>query len=74
MWWLQFENLSTYLLSIHPYTHLSEEAKGKGRMGGWHNWVLGIKEVTLYDEHWVLYTTNKLLNTTCETNDVLYIG
>ena len=21
------------------------------------------------DEHWVLYTTNKLLNTTSETND-----
>ena len=44
-----------------------------GEMGGWGNQVMGIKEGTWCDEHWVLYTTDKLLNTTSETNDILYI-
>ena len=42
--------------------------------GGWGNWVMGIKEGTWCNEHWVLYTPDLLLNTTSETNDVLYVG
>ena len=29
---------------------------------------------TWCNEHWVLEATDKLLNTTCETNDVLHVG
>ena len=36
--------------------------------------VMGIKEGTCCDEHWVLYTINELLNTTTKTNDVPYVG
>ena len=36
--------------------------------------VMGIKEGTCGDEHWVLYTTNESLNTTSKTNDALYAG
>lgn len=35
------------------------------------NWMSGIKEATRYNEHWVLHTTDNLLKTTSETNDVL---
>lgn len=35
---------------------------------------MGIKEGTWCDEHLGLYTTDKLLNTTSETNDVLNVG
>lgn len=38
------------------------------------NLVMGNKEDTCCEEHWVLDTTNELLNTTSETNDVLYAG
>ena len=41
---------------------------------GWGDRVMGIKEGTWYDEHWVLYATDKLLNTTSETNDVVCVG
>ena len=34
--------------------------------------MMGIKEGMRCDKHWVLYATDKLLNTTSETNDVLY--
>ena len=43
-------------------------------MGGLGNRVMGIKEGMGFDEHWVLYTTHELLNTTSETNNVLYVG
>jgi len=36
--------------------------------------VMGIKEGTWSDEHWVLYATNESLNTISKTNDVLYVG
>ena len=36
--------------------------------------VMGIKEGTCGDEHWVLYTTNESLNTTSKTNDAPYAG
>ena len=41
--------------------------------GGWAKWVMGIKEGTC-DEHWVLYTTDKSLNSTPETNNTLYVN
>jgi len=34
---------------------------------------MGIKEGTWCDEHWVLYATDELLNSTSETND-LHVG
>ena len=36
--------------------------------------VMGIKEHTCCDEHWMLYVTDELLNTTSKTNVVLYSG
>lgn len=36
----------------------------------WGNGVMGFKEGTWYDEHWVLYTSDELLKTASETNDV----
>ena len=42
-------------------------------MKGWGNWVRGIKVGTLCDEHWVVYTSDELLNTKSETTDVLYV-
>lgn len=41
---------------------------------GYGNWVMDIKEGMYCDEHWSLYITDKLLNTTSVTNDVLYVG
>ena len=42
-------------------------------MGGWGNWLMGTKEGTWCDEHWVLYATDEFLKCTSETNDVLYV-
>lgn len=44
-----------------------------GEVGGG-NWVSSIKEVTRYNEHWVLHMTENLLKTTSETNGVLQVG
>lgn len=41
--------------------------EGRG-MGGWDDRMIGIKEGTCCDEHWVLYTTNESLSTTQKTN------
>lgn len=46
---------------------------GEG-VGGWSHRVMGIKEGTFCDKHWVLYSTNESLNSTSTTNDVLYSG
>ena len=35
---------------------------------------LVLKSSLLCDKHWVLHTTDELLNSTSETNDVLYVG
>ena len=35
-------------------------------MGGWTKWVMGIKEDTCWDEHWVLYVGDELLDSTPE--------
>ena len=43
-------------------------------VGEWDRLVMGIKEGTCCDEHWVLYAANESLNTTSKTNDVLYVG
>lgn len=39
-------------------------ASGKG--------VMGMKEGTLWREHWVLYATDESLNSTFETNNIPY--
>ena len=36
-------------------------------------WVMGIKEGTC-DEHWVLYVSDESLNSTPETNIILYVN
>ena len=52
--------------------NMRDSLTGKQTEGG--NWMMGIKEGTWYDEHWVFYATDKLLETTSESNDVLYFG
>ena len=34
--------------------------------GGWVKWVMGIKEGTFWDEHWVSYVRDKSLHSTPE--------
>ena len=41
--------------------------------GGWVKWVMGIKEGTC-DEHWVLHLSGESLNSTPETNIILYVN
>ena len=45
----------------------------EGRRGGWARQVMGIKKGTC-DEHWVLYVSDESLNSTTETNIVLYVN
>ena len=40
----------------------------------WARWVMGIKEGTCYNEHWVLYVSDESLNSTSETNIALYVN
>ena len=40
--------------------------------GGWAKWVMGIKEGTSWDEHWVLYVSDESLNSTPEIIITLY--
>ena len=41
-------------------------------MGGrWARWVMGIKEGTCCDEHWVLDVSDESLNSTLEINNAL---
>ena len=42
--------------------------------GGWSRWVIDIKEGTCDDEHWVLYVSDKSLNSAPETNTALYVN
>ena len=42
--------------------------------GGWASWVMGIKEDTCDDEHWMLHVSDELLNSTPETNIALYVN
>ena len=41
---------------------------------GWVRWLMGIKEGTCYDEHWVLYVSSKLLNSIPKANIALYVN
>ena len=36
---------------------------------GWGNWLMGIKESTPSNKHWVLSATNESLNSTSETKN-----
>ena len=46
----------------------------EGRVRGWAKWVMDIKEGTCWDEHWVLYVSDKSLNSTPETITTLYVN
>ena len=41
--------------------------------GWWARWVIGIKEGTCH-EHWLLYVNDESLNSTPETDIVLYVN
>ena len=41
--------------------------------GEWAKWVMGIKEGTCCDEHWMLYVSDESLNSTPETNAARYV-
>ena len=42
--------------------------RGAGEeVGGWDNWVMGLKESMWCNEHWVLYAIDESLNSTFET-------
>ena len=41
---------------------------------GWAKWVMGIKEGTCCDEHWMLYISDESLNSNPETNTTLYVN
>ena len=47
--------------------------KGRG-VEGWGNWVMGVKEGTRCNEHWVLYKTDESLTSTSETNYTLNVN
>ena len=40
----------------------------------WTKSVLGIKEGTCQEEHWVSYVSDESLNSTPETNNTLYVN
>ena len=42
--------------------------------GGWAKWMRGIKEDTCCNEQWVLYVSDKSLNSTPETITTLYVN
>ena len=43
-------------------------------MGGWVKWVIGIKEGTFRDEHWVSHVRDKSLGSTPEGKTTLYVN
>ena len=43
-------------------------------VGGWTKWVMGIKEVTCWDEHGVLYVSDESLNSIPEIISTLYVN
>ena len=47
-------------------------SEGRG-VEGWGNQVMGIKEGTCGDKHWVLYTINESLNTTSQKLMMYYM-
>ena len=52
------------------------EQTGGWRVMGkrWVRWVMGTKEGTCWDEHWVLHVSDESLNSTPETNIALYVN
>ena len=46
----------------------------EGSGWGWARCVMGIKEGTCRDEHWMLYVSDESLNSTPETNIALYVN
>ena len=41
--------------------------------GGWSKWMMGIKEGTCWDEHWVSYVRDESLGSTPEAETMLYV-
>ena len=42
--------------------------------GGWAKWVMGRKECTCWDEHWMLYVSDEALNSTPEIIITIYVN
>ena len=42
-------------------------------MEGWIKWVMGIKESTFRDEHWVSHVSDESLGSTPEAKTILYV-
>ena len=62
------------ILNDREQTVLPEGGRGDGLDGGWARWVMGTKEGTCQDEHWVLYVSDESLGSTPETNTTLYVN
>ena len=60
------------LLAIQNKLRVTEGEMG-AEGGGWARWVTGIEEGTC-GEHWVLYVSDKSLNSAPETNIKLYVN
>ena len=43
-------------------------------MRGWVKWVMGIKEGTFLDEHWVSYVRDEPLGSTPEVKTTLFVN
>ena len=43
-------------------------------VGVWARWVMGIKEGSCWDEHWVLYVSDESLGSAPETNTTLHVN
>lgn len=42
--------------------------------GVWARWVMGIKEGTCHVEHWILYVSDELINSTPKNSITLYVN
>ena len=47
---------------------------GKKWAGRWAGWVMRIKEGICWDEHWVLYISDKSLRSNPEVNIIVYVN
>lgn len=70
---IRLQHRSTNKIAISKKLMDREQRVDRGRGWGWAKWVTGIEEDTGYAEHWVLYLRDELLNSTPQTNIILYV-